>query len=124
MKAKYIRLYADESGESHFEDLEAELGPVDFAPPSPPLDLSVPIASTQFAFLGGSTGWESDWHVSSNRNMFVIVSGEWELESSDGEVRRLGPKTVLLVEDITGKGHRSRIVSDEGSLAIAVQLKD
>ena len=30
--AKYIRLYADESGESHFEDLEIELNPVNFAP--------------------------------------------------------------------------------------------
>ncbi len=30
--AKYIRLYTDESGESHFEDLEVELSPVDFAP--------------------------------------------------------------------------------------------
>lgn len=124
MKAKYTRLYTDESGESHFEDLEAELAPVDFAPPSPPLDLSVPIASTQFAFLGGPAGWQSDWHVSSARNMFVVVSGEWELESSDGEVRRVGPKTVLLVEDTAGKGHRSRVVSAEGSLAIAVQLKD
>lgn len=124
MKATYTRLYTDESGETHFEDLEAELGPVDFAPPSAPLDLSVPIAATQFAFLGGPAGWQSDWHVSSARNMFVIVSGEWELEASDGEVRRLGPHTVLLVEDVTGKGHRSRVLSDEGSLAIAVQLKD
>ena len=124
MKAKYIRLYTDESGESHFQDLEAELAPVDFAPPSAPLDLSVPITATQFAFLGGPAGWHSDWHVSSARNMFVIVSGEWELEASDGEVRRLGPQTVLLVEDITGKGHRSRVLTDEGSLAIAVQLKN
>ena len=29
--AKYIRLYSDEKGESHFEDLETELVPVDFA---------------------------------------------------------------------------------------------
>jgi hypothetical protein len=31
--AKYVRLYADEVGESHFEDLEMALLPVEFAPP-------------------------------------------------------------------------------------------
>ena len=32
--AQYARLYADESGESHFEDLAIDLVPVDFAPPA------------------------------------------------------------------------------------------
>jgi hypothetical protein len=31
----YTRLYADETGESHYEDIEAELTPRDFAPPAP-----------------------------------------------------------------------------------------
>jgi hypothetical protein len=29
---------------------------------------------------------------------------------------------VLLVEDLTGKGHRSRVVSQEDSLALLVRL--
>jgi len=33
-QAKYVRLYSDESGESHFEDLETALPPVDFAQPA------------------------------------------------------------------------------------------
>jgi len=36
-KVKYVRIYADESGESHFEDMETELTFVDFAPPAAPL---------------------------------------------------------------------------------------
>lgn len=124
MKAKYTRLYTDDSGESHFEELETHLAPADFAPPSPPLDLSPPIQSQQFAFLGAPAGWQSDWHVSSSRNMFVVVSGEWEIQASDGQVRRFGPNMVLLVEDTSGKGHRSRVVSDIESLAVAIQLKD
>jgi len=38
-KVNYVRLYTDESGESHFEDLELELPPVDFAPPAGPLNI-------------------------------------------------------------------------------------
>ena len=35
-QATYVRLYADENGESHFEELEISLAPVDFAPPAAP----------------------------------------------------------------------------------------
>ena len=124
MKAKYTRLYTDDSGESHFEELETQLEPADFAPPALPLDLSPPIPCQEFAFLGAPAGWESDWHVSLSRNMFVVVSGEWEIQVSDGQVRRFGPNTVLLVEDTSGKGHRSRVISDTESLAVAIRLKD
>ena len=38
--AKYVRMYADEDGESHFEDIETELQPMDFAPPAAPLNVA------------------------------------------------------------------------------------
>ena len=122
MHCTFARLYTDASGESHFEDVEAELALVDFAPPAPPLAVSeyVPAAST--AFLGGPAGWNGDWHVSSARNLFVVISGEWEIEASDGETRLFAPNSVLLVEDTNGKGHRSRVIGKEDSLALLVQL--
>jgi hypothetical protein len=124
MNIEYTRLYADSSGESHFEDLEAELSAVDFAPPAPPLNLSAFRPASQAAFFGAPAGWRGDWHTSPARNLFVILSGEWEVEASDGTVRRLGPNSVLLVEDTTGKGHTSRVVSATQSLAVVVQLKE
>ena len=33
-QARYVRLYADGDGKSHFEDLDVTLVPTDFAPPS------------------------------------------------------------------------------------------
>jgi hypothetical protein len=122
MKAKYIRLYADAEGESHFEDLEAELASTEFAPPAPPLNLSPFLPANQIAFFGAPVGWSGDWHPSSVRNMFVVISGEWEIEAGDGEVRRFGPGSVLLVEDTHGKGHKSRMLSSTGSLSVVVQL--
>ena len=70
MKANYTRLYADDEGESHFEDLEAELAAVDFAPPAPPLNLSSFLPATQMAFFGAPADWRGDWHPSAARNMF------------------------------------------------------
>ena len=37
-KANYVRLYADDIGESHFDDLVTELLPIDFAPPAGPMN--------------------------------------------------------------------------------------
>lgn len=122
MKAQFIRIFADAQGESHFEEIEEALVPVDFAPSTPPLYTSAETTSGQVAFLVAPAGWESDWHVSRSRNFFVVVSGEWEIETSDGSVRRFGPNTVMRVEDTTGKGHRSRVVSANESLMIVVQL--
>ncbi len=124
MKATYTRLYADADGESHFEEIEADLEPVDFAPPSQPMNISSLIPATHLALLGAPAGGQSDWHVSAARNMFVVISGEWEIETSDGSVQRFGPSSVILVEDTTGKGHRSRVVSATDSLMSVVQLAD
>ncbi|VFN05604.1 MAG: hypothetical protein BECKG1743D_GA0114223_107422 [Candidatus Kentron sp. G] len=38
--APYVRLYTDDDGESHFQDMEATLNPTDYAPPAPLLDVS------------------------------------------------------------------------------------
>lgn len=124
MVARYTRLYSDASGESHFEDVDAELSLVDFAPSTPPLGVSEYLSAERTAFFGGPSGWAGDWHVSSSRNLFVVISGEWEIEASDGTVRLFSANNVLLAEDTTGKGHRSRVTSEEDSIAMLVQLAD
>ena len=118
----YARLYADEFGESHFEDIEMALTLTDYAPPAPPLSLSAFLSASQVRFMNAPGGWASDWHPSSARNLFFVISGEWEVTASDGETRRLGIGSVLLVEDTHGRGHSSRVVSKADSLAAIVQL--
>ncbi|MHA1951008.1 MAG: hypothetical protein ACW987_14180 [Candidatus Thorarchaeota archaeon] len=59
---KYTRLYSDENGETHFEDVEIELLPVDFAPPAPPLNLSALIEAKRYGFVNAPVGWYGDWH--------------------------------------------------------------
>jgi hypothetical protein len=121
---KYTRLYADGDGESQFEDVEVEFASVDFAPPAPPLHLSSFSPAKQVGFLRALVGWEGDWHPAPCRQWVFYLAGEIEAETSDGEVRRVGPGAVTLVEDTTGKGHRSRVVGDKEVLAVVVQLED
>lgn len=118
----YTRLYADEAGESHFEEIEIDLTMTEYAPPAPPLELSAITPAKQFGFMQAPAGWSSDWHLSAARSVFFVLSGEWEVTASDGESRRFPAGSVLRAEDATGKGHSSRVVSD--SLAAMVQLED
>jgi quercetin dioxygenase-like cupin family protein len=121
---KYTRLYTTADGESHFEQVEVELSFADYAPPAPPLKLSDTRAATQFGFMEAPAGWTSDWHPSSARNLFVVLSGEWEVTASDGESRRFSVGDVLLVDDISGKGHTSRVMSETESVAVMVELSE
>jgi quercetin dioxygenase-like cupin family protein len=119
---KYTRLYATADGESHFEQVEVELALADYAPPAPPLKLSDTREATQFGFMEAPAGWTSDWHPSSARNLFVVLSGEWEVTASDGESRRFSVGEVLLVDDTSGRGHWSRVTSETNSVAVMVEL--
>ncbi len=121
---KYVRLYADAAGESHFEDRAAPLASVDFAPPAPPLDVSAPEVASRFLFLSAPVGWVGEWHLVPQRQWMLYPAGEIEVEASDGEVRRFGPGSVTLVEDTTGKGHRSRVVGGTAALLAVVQSPD
>jgi len=124
IKMKYTRIYADANGESHFEDVEIQFQQADFAPPAPPVNLSPFSPATQYGFFAVSTDWYGDWHPTPQRQIFFFLSGEVEVEVSDGEVRRFGPGSITLLEDTTGKGHRTRVVGMDDALLAVVQLLD
>ena len=119
---RYMRLYAGPDRESHFGEVEVPLHAVDFAPPAPPLNLSSYVPAEPLAFASAAPGWQGDWHCAPRRQ-FAFYAGEVETEASDGEIRHLGPGSVILVEDTTGKGHRSRVVGF-GGFVVIVQLPD
>jgi hypothetical protein len=106
---RYVRLYAGLDGESHFEDTDVALVAVEFIPGRPRVDLSPPSSATATAFIRLPAGWDSGGRYNPpRRNFFVTLSGELEIEASDGQVRHLGPGAVLLAEDTSGKGHITR----------------
>jgi mannose-6-phosphate isomerase-like protein (cupin superfamily) len=121
---KYIKIFADERGETHFEDMEIDLELVDFAPPAPPLNLSSFNSATQYAFCQFPVGWFGDWHPAPRRQIFFVLSGEGELKVSDGEVRSIGPGSIVLVEDMESKGHISKVVGSVELVAAVVRLPD
>jgi hypothetical protein len=124
-RARYVRLFADERGESHFADVEVELEPVAYAPPAPPLPVAALFPATGCGFLSGPVDWDGQIpHPSPRRQLFCSLHGEYEITASDGTVRRFPAGSVLLFEDTTGKGHASRITSVEDVLVVVVALAE
>jgi len=121
---KYLRLYADDNGESHFETIEVELDPSDYAPPAPPINVSTPAPARQLIFLAVPPGWMGDWHPSPARQFMFFTAGELEIETSDGDVRLFKSGDVGLGEDVYGKGHRSKVQGHTGVSAVIVQMAD
>jgi hypothetical protein len=121
---KYIRLYADDEGISHFEDLEFELSEADYAPPAAPLNVSAPVTVTQCLFFSVPQNWDGGWHPAPRRQFWMHLAGEIEVEAGDGERRRFGPGSVALVEDVSGEGHVSRVVGHGPAAGVFVQLPE
>lgn len=115
----YLRIYAGPDGESHFEDVEVPL-----QPGTASSDLSALIPVTGVIFRRSRADQYVDFHHAPRRQFVITLSGEAEVEASDGEVRRIGPGTVMLAEDTTGKGHITRGVGTAERLSLFVPLAD
>ncbi len=54
------------------------------------------------------------------RQLVVVLSGEMEVETSDGEKRRFGRGDMLLADDTSGSGHITRALTEVINLFVPV----
>ena len=59
-QARYVRLYAGDDGNSHFEDIDLALVPVDFAPPAAPLNVAPFFVPVRSMWVGAPAGWAGE----------------------------------------------------------------
>lgn len=107
------RIYTGDDKLSRFADGAVELQLKDFAPPTPAIAVSRKLPGNGLTFATLPAGWFGDWHPAPEVQYVLILSGTFEIETGDGEIRRIGAGAALLVEDIDGPGHRTRVVSDD-----------
>lgn len=86
--------------------------------------LSDPIAAKSAIFRRNEPGYDYDWHCAPQRQLIVMLDGEIEIEVTSGEKRRFKGGDVILVEDTTGTGHRSRSVIDGPRHSVFIPLAD
>jgi len=118
----YTRIYADESGTSHFEELSVELDRPHSAPSVPSFQMSAPIEVSLARLSVMPPGFVADWHPAPRRQYSLHLSGELEVEVGDGQIRRLGPGSIVLLEDVSGQGHRTRVIGEEPMVGAFLHL--
>lgn len=114
---KIIRLYADEQGESHFQDIEVE-----FEAPTPSGRVSARQPATGIIFREVPGEYDLDWHPAPRRQYIINLDAGVQLTASDGEVRRVKAGDVVLVEDTWGKGHLSKAIDNKARHCIFVPI--
>jgi hypothetical protein len=102
---KITRLYTGTDDRSHFEEIEMPFESREafglFTLPEP--------AKAVF-FRENPPGYVYPWHNVVCREYVVIIDGEAEIETGVGERRVFKKGDVLLAEDMTGQGHRTRVL--------------
>ena len=98
-------LYADEQGESHFRDIEVE-----WTQETRSGKLSDRLPATGIIFRLVPPEYDLDWHPAPRRQYIINLDAGVKITASDGESRVIGAGEVILVEDVTGKGHLSEAV--------------
>ena len=102
---KITRLYVDEKGESHFQDVEVE-----FEAPTPSGRVSARQKATGIIVREVPPDYDLDWHPAPRRQYIINLDAGVQLTASDGESRRIKAGEVVLVEDTWGKGHLSKAI--------------
>jgi hypothetical protein len=113
-KATFIvtDMYTGPDGLNHIRNKEMKLGELEKA------------AAIVIGRVAANPAFSSDWHNAPQRRYVVPLSGRFEVEvSSDGTIKSFGPGDILLAEDTTGKGHKTRAVGGD-CVSLFVELDD
>ncbi len=97
------RIYTDLKGESNFEEITIPLHPggtIGY--------LSENFKVQNLIFRKVVPSYDYDFHNAPAKQFIILLDGRIEIETSLGEKRTFGAGEILQVEDITGKGHRTR----------------
>ena len=118
---KYTRLYADLDGETHFEDVEVELAEGKVVSGGAPARLSTPQPTSDSFFVNYYSAFFNDYQPTPRKQWFVVSSGMWEFGVSGGEVLRLEPGGVVLLDDMDSKGHTGRVIEPSNIMFVGLE---
>ncbi len=103
MHFNITKVYSDTNGDTHFEDLMVPLhdkGAIGFLSDSQKIK--------HLVFRKVSATYDFDFHPAPTRQYVVLLDGDIEIETSLGAKRKFSSGDILLLEDTTGKGHKTK----------------
>jgi quercetin dioxygenase-like cupin family protein len=110
------RLYTGPDNQTHAEEVELKFTPGN------PAEVSKLLPVTGSELHRTSGGSVDDWHRAPRRQYVITLSGHGEIEVAGGKKISLGPGSIDLVEDTTGKGHITKVVGADDRVTLQLPL--
>jgi uncharacterized cupin superfamily protein len=110
---KVIRIYADADGNSHIQEL-----PIATKPGKTRRTDTAPVTGLSYAEYTSSS--VEDWHRTPGRQFSISMSGEIEVEVSNGQKHAIHAGDIVFLEDLQGKGHITRILTPVTNIFVRV----
>ena len=120
---KVTRFHATADGGSRFQEVE-----IPITEPRPDqfghtILQSNAWASPSIRFVELPVGLDQSWHHAPARQIVVVLSGKIEVGTSDNQKRQCGAGQAFIADDLTGKGHLTRVLEGPARVMF-VQLPD
>ena len=101
---KLLHVYATPDGETHLEVLTVA-------------STASPLPLTNLRAISYKPN-KVDWHHAPQPQFAINLTGELQVEVSDGQTRRIGPGDLVFLDDTQGKGHITRLLTPVTALFI------
>ena len=104
VQPKVLHVYATADGESHLEviSVAATAG-------------TLPLTGLRAVSYNPN---KVDWHHAPQPQFAINLTGDLQVETSDGSTRKVGPGDLVFLEDTHGKGHITRLLGPVTALFI------
>ncbi len=119
---KLARIFSDDKGESHFDDVEISFSDTAFIEGAQPIGLAEAWSAERVSMAKVPPGWSDPQHPTPARQIAVFLSGVAEMATSDGETRVFEKGDVVMLEDVSGSGHGTRFASEGEALVVLIRL--
>lgn len=109
LRARLIHVYATDDGESHIDEVAIanDAG-------------EIPVTGMTARAYARNRSSSAEWHTAPRRQFAINMTGSLEVEISDGSRHQIGQGDLVYLEDVTGKGHVTRVLTPVTNLFIHV----
>jgi len=118
-KAVFVtRMFTGPDNQTHTEEVEAKFAPTGGR------DVAQLLKITGAELHRAKAGTVQDWHTAPQRQYVITLSGRGEIEVAGGKKIPVEPGHIELAEDLTGKGHITRVIGNEDRITLWLPLAD
>jgi hypothetical protein len=118
---KLTRFVATAEGGSCFEEVDIPLDVERAGADGFTFMSSAAFTSDCVCFVSLPADLNQEWHQAPTRQLVQIISGTVEVTTTDNEARRWSSGEFFIAADISGQGHRTRVI-DGPAIVIFIPL--